>query len=55
MNKAVDDAKEEVRVERLKREEETVMFESRVAILEAERLHFSEEKNRIEEAAKRVN
>lgn len=55
MNHKVMDAKKELAVERLRREEETAQYEQRVTLLESERLHFHEEKSKIEEAAKRVN
>jgi len=55
MNNKVMEAKKELATERLRREEETVQYEQRVTLLESERLHFHEEKNKIEEAAKRVN
>jgi hypothetical protein len=55
MNRTVAQAKEELRREKLKGEEERVQFELRLATLEGERRAFQEQKQKIEEAAKRVN
>ena len=55
MNKKVMSSKKELAQERLRFEEESVQNEQRIQLLEDEKLHFSEEKNKISEAAKRVN
>lgn len=55
MNQKVESARKELELERLKRAEETVQFEQRMSLLNAERQSFREEKVKIEEASKRVS
>lgn len=55
INQKVEEAKKELELERLKRAEEKIQFEQRMALLDLERKNFEQEKIKIEEASKRVS